>query len=153
MSKRLWPVIGKSILGLVVLLVLMFGVGIAVGFLSARGVVNPDDAIVTVMTVFAVVLMLGSMAVGVAWMRSIDEAAREAHKAAWFWGGSAGMAVGGVGIILASLPQAQTLQLVSHGARTDPAALMAAGAFGMMLLMLLGYTVVWAWWWFARTRG
>ena len=27
------------------------------------------------------------------------------------------------------------------------------GAFAMMMLMTLGYIVVWAWWWLARTRG
>jgi len=153
MSKRLWPVVGKSLLGLAAILVLMFGAGIAVGYLSARGVVAADDAMVTVMTIFAVILMIGGMAFSVAWMRAIDEAAREAHKSAWFWGGCSGMAVGGVGIVLASLPQAQALQFVAWDGRTDPAAYMAAGAFAMMLLMTLGYFVVWAWWWLARTRG
>jgi hypothetical protein len=153
MSKRLWPVVGKSLLGLVAILVLMFGAGIAVGYLSARGIVSASSATVTLMTVFAIVLMIGGMVVSVAWMRAIDEAAREAHKAAWFWGGCSGMAVGAVGIVLASLPQARTLQFVAWDGRTDPAAYMAAGAFAMMMLMTLGYFVVWAWWWLARTRG
>ena len=153
MSKRLWPIIGKSILGLIALLVLMFVVGIAVGFLSAHGTVSADQAIVPVMTVFAVVMMIGAMVFSVAWMRAIDEAAREAHKAAWFWGGCSGMAVGAVGIVLATLPQAQALQFATFDGRTDPAAYMAAGAFAMMMLMTLGYIIVWAWWWLARTRG
>lgn len=153
MSKRLWPVIGKSILGLIALLVLMFVVAIAVGFLSAHGTVSADRAMVTVMIIFAIVLMIGAMVMSVAWMRAIDEAAREAHKAAWFWGGCSGMAVGGVGIVLASLPQAEALQFAAWDGRTDPAAYMAFGAFAMMMLMTLGYIVVWAWWWLARTRG
>ncbi|HEX8661105.1 MAG TPA: hypothetical protein VF686_04500 [Brevundimonas sp.] len=153
MSKRLWPVIGKSILGLIALLALIFVVGIAVGFLSAHGTVSAERAVVPVMTVFAVAMMIGGMAVTVAWMRAIDEAAREAHKAAWFWGGCSGMAVGGVGLVLASLPQAETLQFAALDGRTDPAAYMAAGAFAMMSLMTLGYIVVWVWWWLARTRG
>lgn len=153
MSKRLWPVIGKSLLGLIAIMVATLIVGIGVGFLVARGVVDEDNAIVTLMTIFAVVLMIGAMLVSVAWMRAIDEAAREAHKAAWFWGGCSGMAVGGVGIVLASLPQAQALQFTTFDGRTDPVAYMAAGAFAMMMLMTLGYVIVWAWWWLARTRG
>ncbi|WP_332658867.1 hypothetical protein [Brevundimonas sp.] len=153
MSKRLWPVLGKSLLGLVALMVVMVLAGLAVGFLAGRGVVQQDSAIVTMMTIFSVVLMVGAMVMSVAWMRAIDEAAREAHKAAWFWGGCSGMAVGGVGIVLAGLPQARGLQFVAWDGRTDPAAYMAAGAFAMMMLMTLGYIIVWAWWWLARTRG
>ena len=41
-----------------------------------------------------------------------DEAAREAHKAAWYWGGSGGMAVGGVLICLATLPQAGVISSI-----------------------------------------
>ena len=42
--------------------------------------------------------------------RDASEAAQEAHKWAWFWGGSSGMAVGGVFVILASnTPTASTV--------------------------------------------
>jgi len=150
MAKGLWSVIGKSVLGLLALVALVFLMGIVMGFLGAAGVVTMDGAVLWIMTMFSVVIMAGAFWVAVAWMRSIDEAAREAHKAAWFWGGSAGMAVGGVGVILAALPQAETLRFAAHDGRTDPAAYMAAGAFGMMMLMMIGYAVVWAWWWLAR---
>ncbi len=153
MSKRLWPVIGKSLLGLVAIMVVTVIVAMGIGFLVGSGVVKEDSAIVTLMTVFTVVLMFGAMVASVAWMRAIDEAAREAHKAAWFWGGCSGMAVGAVGIVLATLPQAEVLQFAAWNGRTDPAAYMAAGAFAMMMLMTLGYIIVWAWWWLARTRG
>ncbi|KQY85878.1 hypothetical protein [Brevundimonas sp. Root1423] len=153
MSKRLWPVIGKTILGLAGLLVLMFVAGIAVGFFSAHNNVSADGAFATVMIIFTVMLMVGAMVMSVAWMRAIDEAAREAHKAAWFWGGCSGMAVGSAGIVLAGLPQARALQFVAWDGRTDPVAYMATGALAMMLLMTLGYIIVWAWWWLARTRG
>ncbi|MBJ7486004.1 hypothetical protein [Brevundimonas sp.] len=149
MAKGLWGVIGKSVLGLLGLLVLLFVTGVAFGYMSAHGVMTSDDAVVWIMTIFAVLVMIGSLWVGVAWMRSIDEAAREAHKSAWYWGGTAGMAVGGVGVILSGLDQAEALRFAVSG-RTDPAAYMAAGAMLMLLLMLAGYTIVWAWWWLAR---
>ncbi|MNE97170.1 hypothetical protein D3C80_1954760 [compost metagenome] len=84
-------------------------------------------------------------------MSSIDEAAQEAHKWAWFWGGSSGMAVGGVLVIMASLPQSAMIQIPAwYSDRTDPAAYAATGAFAMLTLMLIGYTVAWAWWWLGR---
>lgn len=101
--------------------------------------------------VYAVGMMAGAMWVGAAWMRSIDEAAREAHKSAWFWGGLAGMSVGGFAIILSLLPQASSWRLpFTFFGREDPAIHAAIGAYAMQLLMVLGYTVAWAWWWWKR---
>jgi hypothetical protein len=151
MNKNLTPLIVRSLVGLLIVLALMFVAGIVVGILSARGTLDADRALVWLVGAVAVIIMTGGMVVSVAWMRSIDEAAQEAHKAAWFWGGCGGMMVGGIFIILTVLPQARTWAVPSWAAdRTDPAAYAATGAFSMMLLMLLGYTIVWAWWWWRR---
>ena len=100
--------------------------------------------------VYAVGMMAGAMWVGAAWMRSIDEAAREAHKAAWYWGGSGGMCVGGVLLILASQGPWRDILAGQIGAGQEPLDYMAAGALLMLAPMLLGYTLVWGWWWLAR---
>ena len=151
MAKGLKSVFLWSGVGLLAMVAVLFLAGVVVGYFAAQGSLDPDRAMVWVMGVFVVLLMVGSMAAGVAWMRSIDEAAREAHKSAWFWGGSGGMAVGGVLVCLATLPQADSLHMPPlFDGRTDPAAYAATGAFGMMLLMLIGYTVAWAWWWLRR---
>lgn len=150
MSKNLWPVFVKTAIGLAAILALVFLSGIVAGYLGAKGVVAEDSVTVWIVGVFAIVIMAGSMWGGVAWMRSIDEAAREAHKSAWYWGGTGGMAVAGFGVILASLPQASSVALVGINGRTDPAAYMAAGAIGLLTLMMVGYVVVWAWWWLVR---
>jgi hypothetical protein len=151
MSRDLKRVALFTVAGCIGLVLALFLAGAAVGFLAARGAVDPGAALLWVMGAFAVLVMLGALAVGVGWMRSIDEAAREAHKSAWYWGGSAGMSIGGVGIILAALPQAEKMQIPSWFAgRTDPVAYAATGAFGMMSLMLVGYLVAWAWWWWRR---
>ncbi|MDP1913573.1 hypothetical protein [Brevundimonas sp.] len=153
MAKGLKSVFLWSAVGLAVLTALVFVAVAVVGYFSAEGSLDEARAMVWIMGVFAVLIMIGSMVGGAAWMRSIDEAAREAHKAAWYWGGSGGMAVGGVLVCLASLPQAGAIHIPSWlDGRTDPAAYAATGAFGMMLLMLIGYTVVWAWWWITRMR-
>ena len=142
----------KVVGGLALLMVCAFIGGGVVGYLSVS---NPEldtsSAAMWVIGAIAVVLMVGSFAVGVVWMRSIDEAAREAHKAAWYWGGSGGMAVGGVLAIMAALPAAARWNIPSIlSDRADPAAYAATGAFGLMLLMIIGYAIVWAWWWLVR---
>lgn len=154
MSKKLASVFVRTVIGLVAFLVVAVAAGYAAGYLAGRGLIDRDQAALWMVIAIAVAAMIGAMAVSVAWMRSIDEAAREAHKAAWFWGGCGGMSVGGVLIILSSIPQAEAASFPSwFDGRADPAAYAATGAFGMMLLMLIGYAVVWAWWWIARMRG
>lgn len=151
MAKGLKSVFLWSGVGLVVLIALVLMAGAGVGYFAAQGSVDPDRGIVWVMGAFVTLLMIGSMAAGIAWMRSIDEAAQEAHKWAWYWGGSGGMAVGGVLICLATLPQAGSIRIPSWlDGRTDPAAYATTGAFAMMLLMLIGYIVAWVWWWLRR---
>lgn len=132
---------------------LSFVGGIAVGYLKASGAnLELDTAVFWILaTMVAAVIMVGAIWGGALWMKAIDEAAREAHKAAWYWGGSSGMAVGGVLMILSSLPGAETLAIPTWLAgRTDPASYAATGALIMMGLMLVGYGIVWAWWWLGR---
>jgi hypothetical protein len=135
--------------------VLAFGSGYAVGYFysddaeAMAWLTNVGAPIV--LGLIGLVLMVGALWLGAIWMRSIDEAAREAHKSAWFWGGSAGMATGGLAIILSFLPQAANWPFpFTFFDRQDPAAYAAGGAYAMMVLMLIGYCVAWAWWWWKR---
>lgn len=152
MSKKLTSVMLRTLIGVGIFMVVLFAAGIAVGWLVGHGAVDKDYAVVWLVGAIAVVAMAGAMAISIAWMRAIDEAAREAHKAAWFWGGCGGMCLGGVLLIMTSLPQSARWTFTAFDGRTDPAAYAATGAFGMMMLMTLGYTVVWAWWWLTRMR-
>ena len=152
MAPNVKTLLLRTLIGVLIFFTVCFVLGVAVGYLSAEGVdIDTERLIFWVALIFAVVAMVAGMVGSIGWMRSIDEAAREAHKAAWFWGGSGGMMVAGVGVVLASLPQsaAWTLPAVWFG-RDDPVAWLAAGCFGSLLLMIAGYTVVWAWWWLAR---
>lgn len=153
MAKGLWKVIALSALGVLAIFVLVIAGTAAAVLASKSGAVEQDIALLSVIAVMAVLMMALALWVGVAWMRRIDEAAREAHKAAWFWGGSGGMAVGGVFVILASAPPAERLAPpAGFAGRADPAAWAAGGAMGMLALMLIGYAVVWGWWWLKRSR-
>jgi hypothetical protein len=145
----------QTVIGVFTMLITVFVAAVVVGYLDAKGAGGGADAATFwIIGAFAVAAMLGGLFVGARWMQSIDEAAREAHKSAWYWGGSAGMSVGGVVVIMASLQRAATVSIPSFlPGRSDPAAYAATGAFAMLLIMLAGYAVAWAWWWLARSRG
>jgi hypothetical protein len=152
MAQGLKRVALYTLFGFLALAGLSFAIGIFVGYVSAHGGgVDADRISLWLVTGIAVVSMAGAMAITIGWMRAIDEAAREAHKSAWFWGGCGGMAVGGVLVILASIPQAAALDVSGWlPVRSDPAAWMALGASALALLMIAGYTLAWAWWWWRR---
>lgn len=99
------------------------------------------------MWVAAVLGMIAAVWLGGAWMASIDEAAQEAHKWSWYWGGSVGMAAGGVLLIVAMTPIARgwTVPVIIEPA--SPAAYAATGAVGMLLVMVTGYLLAWGLWW------
>lgn len=128
---------------------LLFGFGVGV-----MSVLRPDwggGVVFVAFGVGAAILMAAAVAVGVGWMRSIDEAAQEAHKSAWYWGGSVGLAIGGAFAIVASLPQAADWAVPSLVAgRADPAAYAATGALMLLALMIAGYGIAWAVWWLRR---
>ncbi|MDC7682806.1 hypothetical protein PQU92_05935 [Asticcacaulis sp. BYS171W] len=92
-------------------------------------------------------LLIGGLGISILWWHSIDEAQREAHKWAWYWGGSTGL--------LAIIP----LFLL---ARTGGDAVFAGYArfvdmeghyfeLGMLTALfacIIGYSVAWViWWW------
>lgn len=97
-------------------------------------------------------VMLALMGWAVVWTlaywRQLDELARAAHERAWFWGGSAGKAVGLSAVLIASAtPPLRDLTFPG----VTPMELVALGAFGVTMLMLIGYGVAWAIiWWRAR---
>lgn len=120
---------------------------------SRAGWIEDQSGELAVTGIYAVGMMAGAMWIGAAWMRSIDEAAREAHKAAWYWGGSGGMCVGGVLLILASQGPWRDVLAGEFTGGGEPLDYMIVGAVMMIAPMLIGYTVVWLWWWLARMRG
>ncbi|MCA3718467.1 MAG: hypothetical protein IM674_09460 [Brevundimonas sp.] len=79
----------------------------------------------------------------IGWWRSLDEAAREAHKWAWWWGSTAGLAIGSVALytLVYSAPEALT---------ASPKDLLLGGAGFVVLVQTLGYAVAWAFWWLKR---
>ena len=79
---------------------------------------------------------------------SIDEAAREAQKWAWFWGGQFGLAFGLVLLVLA-VRAAPSLAALAPPAASQAQA-MVYGAFALVIAQLTGFTLAWAFWWVRR---
>jgi hypothetical protein len=83
------------------------------------------------------------------WWRNIDEAAREAHKWSWYWGGSAGLCIVLVLFLLVNLTGGQFGHdiIAAWGlAGRELEAGMAAG----VLPPAIGYTLAWGVWWVRR---
>ena len=77
------------------------------------------------------------------WWRGLDEAAQEAHKWAWWWGSTFGLAIGMVALF--------TLAYGAPDALTaEPKDLLIGGAALIGLAQTLGYSVAWAVWWLQR---
>ncbi|QTC88465.1 hypothetical protein [Brevundimonas pondensis] len=81
------------------------------------------------------------------WWRNLDEAAQEAHKWAWWWGGNLGFIAGGAAVVIAALNGADLLPArVPH---TDTA-LIALGVVAAFAAQAVGYGIAWCGWWVAR---
>jgi hypothetical protein len=83
--------------------------------------------------------MMVTLAAILWYWRGIDEAAREAHKWAWWWGGTGGMTVGAIVLLTMQLRE---LDLPAFG----PSAF-ASGMMAILLLQVTGYALAWAFWW------
>lgn len=88
-------------------------------------------------------LVLGALSI-VYWRR-LDEAAREAHKWAWFWGGSAGLfvALGLMPLLLAEGAEAVVLGEFA-GAPNGP---VVTGVLIVFCCQSVGYAIAWVCWW------
>lgn len=80
-----------------------------------------------------------------AWSR-MDEAAREAHKWAWYWGGALGIIPG---FVIAN-SRSLGLELAGRLGFTEPSELIEFGGVAVLLSMLVGYLLAWGLWWFRR---
>lgn len=118
--------------------------GLASGFLADR----PGSGAFWTTLAFTVVMMVAVLGVSFWWWSRLDEAAREAHKWAWYWGGSTGMLIGLVLMMVLTLRPADIAVPASLG--ETPADLIGAGMMAILLFQLIGYGLAWAWWWLGR---
>lgn len=108
----------------------------------------PSIGVVVLAVGLAVLLALHSLY----WWRSLDEAAREAHKWAWWWGGNLGFVAGGAAVVIAALSGVKLAGIDLLPARVPhtEAALIALGVAAVFAAQAVGYGVAWCAWWIAR---
>lgn len=119
---------------------------LALGFVIGAGhALLEDSAIVLprgLLTAGGAIIALAAFAGAILYWRAIDEAAREAHKFAWFWGGS--------NTILLALPLPFLIgdaRLVALFGQRSPTEWLAIGVVGLIVVQMIGYGLVWAAWW------
>jgi hypothetical protein len=100
--------------------------------------------------VLSVTMMGAALVVACLYYRALDEAAREAHKAAWYWGGSIGLLCAAVASALVMNLGLELPSSLLPQADTRPHALVGLGILIAMVFQLAGYTIAWIWWWAVR---
>lgn len=129
---------GRSVMGILAAFGVLFAAVFAIRFGGYHLPAGARLGIALAVTVPAVWFTL-------AYWRSLDEAAREAQKWAWFWGGSGGLAVGLLAISFQS-------HVIAGFLPPDPSPerLMVAGASTVALAQLVAFFLAWAIWWWRR---
>ena len=129
---------GKAIIAILAVYVLMIALvfGLRASGVQVAGSVRLGVAIAFVVPVGWFILN---------YWRAIDEAAREAQKWAWFWGGSAGMAVG----LVTMITQPRWV-IATFADGPDPVDVLHAGALVLIAAQLIGFFVAWVFWWGSR---
>ena len=128
----------RAVMGLLAAFGLMFGVVFALRF----GGFDPPAPVRLAIGLAAAIPAIWFA--GNYW-RSLDEAAREAQKWGWFWGGSVGLALGFVSIGLWPSAVASLLPPDASAER-----LMLLGAVTVMTAQLVCFLLAWALWWWRR---
>ncbi|PZR31666.1 hypothetical protein [Caulobacter segnis] len=118
----------------------------AIGFAIGAGHALLEDTAVVLprglLTIGGAIIALAAFVGAVVYWRNIDEAAREAHKFAWFWGGS--------NSILLALPLPFLIgdqRLIALFGQRSPTEWLAIGVVGLIVVQMVGYGLVWAAWW------
>ena len=131
--------------GLCALVVVGVSATAATPFWPAQWGQAPSVGVVVLAAGLAVFLALHTLY----WWRALDEAAKEAHKWAWWWGGNLGLVVGGAGVVAATLMGVDVNMLPAFVPHSD-AALVATGVLGVFAAQAVGYGLAWCGWWMAR---
>lgn len=129
---------------------ILVGCGVFGGLIGAGGaMVNRLDIVIPppVVGVGAAIAVIGISAVSLIYWRMIDEAAREAHKFAWFWGGMAGTVVA---LLIGAIIDSDRLRAMYGD--LQPTGWLILGMGALLVAQTSGYVLAWAGWWLARQR-
>jgi hypothetical protein len=129
---------------------ILLGCGVLGGVLGGTWAVLQDLEVVIPRPLLALVALAVIAVVGwgsIIYWRNVDEAAREAHKSAWLWGGT-----GGTVLMLPILALTDTAKLEALFGPGDASHWVVIGLMSLFALQIAGYGLVWAGWWLMRQR-
>lgn len=135
-------------------IVALFGLSFGFGAVLAVFATMTRDADLWALVLMAVVVAgLSALAVWITAMywRRIDEAAREAHKWAWFWGGNIALVPVMIGFVLL-LQRPDLGAPLWPGFDPTPAYYVATGGIIVVFFLIIGYALAWLFWWFWKSR-
>lgn len=138
------PIRKRRRLGYLGMLGLCAGLGLFVGLASALIDAFGGPATDLLQTGLLTLCMGIVVWICVVWWRGADEAVREAHKWAWYWGGSAGIVVVMIAVGLAGW---DVIELAPMELSGDPGGLIMTGVGLTLGAQLIGYLIAWAAWW------
>lgn len=122
----------------------LFISGGVIGFLSKALEPLPPYALAAF---FIVSMVLITWAAFYCWSL-MDEAQKEAHKWAWYWGGSTGLLVGFIAIVAALKIDPHLAEAIRPNGSSR--AFVELGFAAAAASTMVGYGVAWAAWWMTR---
>lgn len=127
-----------------------FAIGLAIGVLTYQN--NDGELTEQQFLVYAAAAFGAVIATSILWWRSLDELAREAHKTAWFWGGSIGLAVTVIPMVIITQMAARgDIELEQFSGTAGFLLGLSGGVTLPIVTTLMGYFVAWAiFWWQKR---
>jgi len=129
---------------------LCMGLGATLAIFSSMSRGAQPGSLVMMALVLVILIGVGGWLTSMYW-RQLDEAAREAHKWAWFWGGNAVILPLMVGFLLLSERPELDVPLWP-GFDEGPAGYVATGGMITLFALVFGYSVAWLFWWFWKSR-
>lgn len=130
-------------MGAFVLMSLILGGIMGYDIASGTGLMRNNPTVAFVVVGF---VLIAAMAVSVFWWLTIDEAQREAHKWAWYWGGSSGLLIS-VFAFVAALAGGDALMMPYVRFMDYEGHLVALGMITSLAPAIIGYGIAWLIWW------
>jgi hypothetical protein len=132
----------------VVLGVCLLAGGLAGGLSGGLAAAFGSTSVVSLVASVAAITLAMAAAIWAClrWWKGLDEAAQEAHKWAWWWGSTGGLALGGVVLLSVMIASMDRDLVVAMPAQE----LIYVSALGTVFTQGLGYGIAWAVWWLKR---